>query len=155
LADIPCVAVARHALTLRSKGQRSKSCGYQMGRTPAYARRPTNATAAEWRVVVGVQVSRDKPSSRRHRVSSSVYVVPRHHHHHQQQQQQQQQSTRYAAVRRVSSDTTATYRRTPDRNTTGETTGSLVAISTAFPFQLCSVYSLCNGIISLEIRNTP
>jgi len=28
--DIQCMAVARHALTLRSKGQRSRSHGYQM-----------------------------------------------------------------------------------------------------------------------------
>ena len=30
LVDTQCIAVAGHALTLKSKGQRSKLCGYQM-----------------------------------------------------------------------------------------------------------------------------
>jgi len=30
LVDIQCIAVAQHGLTLSSKGQRSRSCGYQM-----------------------------------------------------------------------------------------------------------------------------
>jgi len=37
LVDTQCMAVARHALTLRSKGQRSRSRGYQVHCRRRYA----------------------------------------------------------------------------------------------------------------------